>query len=132
MQIELNTTVCVSLNNNESPFDAQERLQTVLSENNMSAIKTDNIVLHDDKGTPLHFYELWCQEHETPGGINDFDMCIIGAREPTVEEANAFCAIDLLRDEHHPLHVTRVSELTLAEAMEEYNIEGCANWPIFY
>ena len=78
MQIELNTTVCVSLNNNESPFDAQERLQTVLSENNMSAIKTDNIVLHDDKGTPLHFYELWCQEHETPGGINDFDMSDFG------------------------------------------------------
>lgn len=81
----------------------------------------------------LKYFEVCLQEDpDVPGGIFDFDMCIRGFREPTIEEAEAFLKTD--RESvgpEHILHVTHIEEITYKAAVRDFDLSTESKWPIF-
>lgn len=55
-------------------------------------------------------------------------ICIKGTREPTVDEANVFCASDVKR---YGMPVTGVFALSKTEAEAFYDLDNEKNWPVF-
>ncbi len=79
----------------------------------------------------MRYFEIWLQENDEPGGINDFDICIRGIREPSIEEAEEFVAADRMVNGQYMLHVKNVIELPREEAEDAYDFTNEAMWPVF-
>ena len=79
----------------------------------------------------MRYFNCWLQEDDEPGGIYDFDICIRGLREPTIEEAEEFTRADREADKKHILHVKKIIELTREEAMDEFDFDNEDEWPVF-
>lgn len=58
----------------------------------------------------------------------DFWMCIRGVRQPSLEEAEQFCAEDVQKCGGNVLAVNLLSE---REARDFYDLSNEANWPVF-
>ncbi len=61
-------------------------------------------------------------------GTDNDRICIRGFRKPTIEEASEFCRED---EKMFGKRVTRVTEITLEEAKEFYDVNKDAKFPIF-
>lgn len=57
-----------------------------------------------------------------------YSICILGERQPTVEEANIFCKEDC---ENMKVTVTNVIEIDSYEAHTFFDMDDEANFPIF-
>lgn len=66
-------------------------------------------------------------------GAYDFDICIRGIREPTMEEAEAFLtpAREQFKTKGHVLHAARVEEITYRVALRDFDAKGIDEWPVF-
>jgi len=60
---------------------------------------------------------------------NEYGICIKGVKQPTIQEAEEFCKIDI--EKSNAKHVVFVNETTLEDACNFYDMENEANFPIF-
>lgn len=80
----------------------------------------------------MRYFEIWLQEYpdSTVSGAHDFNMCIRGIREPSIEEAEAFTQEERVQFSGHVLHVTRVEEISCRDAVREFDLSK-DDWPVF-
>ena len=92
--------------------------------------KTKTIYGNEDQ---MRYFEVRLEEFpESPNiGFYDFDMCIRGIREPSIEEAEAFTQKDREQFSGHVLHVTRVEEISYRDAVREFDLSLADSWPVF-
>lgn len=80
----------------------------------------------------MRYFEIWLQENpDVMGGMEDFDMCIRGFREPTIEEAEAFIRKDRILPDGKELHVTHLEEISYRDAIRDFDLSNVDEWPVF-
>lgn len=80
----------------------------------------------------MRYFEVRLEEYPESIGVGffDFDMCIRGIREPSIEEAEAFTKEEREQFSGHVLHVTRVEEISYRDAVREFDLSK-DDWPVF-
>lgn len=80
----------------------------------------------------MRYFEVRLEEYPESIGVGffDFDMCIRGIREPSIEEAEAFTKEEREQFSGHVLHVTRVEEISYRDAVREFDLPK-DDWPVF-
>ena len=73
------------------------------------------------------YFEI-CIGHGPKESGNDYWMCICGVREPTIQEAERFCAADVAL---YGGHVLGVYPIDLNTARAYYDFERADRWPVF-
>ncbi len=91
--------------------------------------KTKTVYGNEDQ---MRYFELWIQENpDVAGGLNDFDVCIRGIREPTIEEAEAIIRRDFVQTDGKEMHVTRLNEISYKDAVRDFDLSDVDEWPVF-
>lgn len=77
------------------------------------------------------YYEIEISKHTKRGKQNETSMCILGVREPTIEEAGKFLAHDIVFV-YKCTHVDAVREISQEEAYSAYSMDEIeADLPVF-
>ena len=69
------------------------------------------------------------QENTDGDTIGDYSICILGEREPSIQEAAEFCKIDM--EEMGYKYVVNVLEIPQEEARTFFDMEREKDFPIF-
>lgn len=77
------------------------------------------------------YYEIEISKHTKKGKQNETSMCILGVREPTIEEALKFLARDIIFL-YKCDHVDAVCEISQEEAYSAYSMDDLEDTlPVF-